>query len=82
MCANCGSHVAVAVSVIACVIVGDWLLALKLTVGTSATQIKTGSMSRSDRVAKYNLLLRSEEQLGPKAAYAGRGALKVAVPIS
>jgi enolase len=39
-------------------------------------------MSRSDRVAKYNQLLRIEEQLGPKAAYAGRGALKVAVPIS
>ena len=53
-----------------------------IAVGTSATQIKTGSMSRSDRVAKYNQLLRIEEQLGPKAAYAGRGALKVAVPIS
>ena len=53
-----------------------------IAVGTSATQIKTGSMSRSDRIAKYNQLLRIEEELGPKAAYAGRGALKVAVPIS
>ena len=53
-----------------------------IAVGTSATQIKTGSMSRSDRIAKYNQLLRIEEELGPKAAYAGRGALKVAIPIS
>jgi len=40
-----------------------------------ATQIKTGSMSRSDRVAKYNQLLRIEEELGAKAAYSGKRAL-------
>ncbi len=45
-----------------------------LAVATAATQIKTGSMSRSDRVAKYNQLLRIEEQLGAKARYAGRNA--------
>jgi enolase len=45
-----------------------------IAVATAATQIKTGSMSRSDRVAKYNQLLRIEEQLGPKAVYAGRDA--------
>jgi len=53
-----------------------------LAVATNCGQIKTGAPARSDRVAKYNQLLRIEEQLGPKAAYAGRGALKVAVPIS
>jgi len=37
-------------------------------------QIKTGSLSRSDRVAKYNQLLRIEEELGEGAVYAGRGA--------
>jgi enolase len=37
-------------------------------------QIKTGSMSRSDRVAKYNQLLRIEEDLGEIASYPGRGA--------
>ena len=42
-----------------------------LSVATTATQIKTGSLSRSDRVAKYNQLLRIEEQLGEKAGYAG-----------
>src|SRR5688572_19190983 len=47
-----------------------------LAVGTAAGQIKTGSASRSDRVAKYNQLLRIEEQLGPSARYAGRGAIK------
>jgi enolase len=47
-----------------------------LAVGTSAGQIKTGSASRSDRVAKYNQLLRIEEALGPGAKYAGRGAIK------
>ena len=47
-----------------------------IAVGTSATQIKTGSMSRSDRIAKYNQLLRIEEELGAKAAYAGRGAFE------
>ncbi len=48
-----------------------------IAVGTSATQIKTGSMSRSDRVAKYNQLLRIEGELGSKADYAGRNALAV-----
>ena len=46
-----------------------------LAVGTSAGQIKTGSASRSDRVAKYNQLLRIEEELGAAARYAGRGAV-------
>jgi len=45
-----------------------------LAVATSATQIKTGSLCRSDRVAKYNQLLRIEEALGQDARYAGRGA--------
>jgi enolase len=48
-------------------------------VATAATQIKTGSMSRSDRVAKYNQLLRIEESLGAKARFAGRDALPVKV---
>ncbi len=43
-----------------------------LAVATNAGQIKTGSMSRSDRIAKYNQLLRIEEALGDKAKYAGR----------
>lgn len=47
-----------------------------LAVATSAGQIKTGSMSRSDRVAKYNQLLRIEEELGTRARYAGRGAFR------
>ena len=47
-----------------------------LAVGTAAGQIKTGSASRSDRTAKYNQLLRIEEELGPAARYAGRGAIK------
>jgi enolase len=47
-----------------------------LAVATAAGQIKTGSASRSDRVAKYNQLLRIEEELGPAGRYAGRGALK------
>jgi enolase len=47
-----------------------------LAVGTGAGQIKTGSASRSDRVAKYNQLLRIEEQLGKAAVYAGRSAIK------
>jgi enolase len=47
-----------------------------LAVGTSAGQIKTGSASRSDRVAKYNRLLRIEEELGASATYAGRGAVR------
>jgi len=51
-----------------------------IAVGTSATQIKTGSMSRSDRMAKYNQLLRIELELGSMASYAGARALSV--PIS
>ncbi len=47
-----------------------------LAVATNAGQIKTGSLSRSDRVAKYNQLIRIEEQLGPAAEYAGRSVLK------
>jgi enolase len=47
-----------------------------LAVASSATQIKTGSLCRSDRVAKYNQLLRIEEALGSKARYAGYGAFK------
>ena len=45
-----------------------------IAVATTATQIKTGSLSRSDRVAKYNQLLRIEEALGSAARYAGRNA--------
>ena len=45
-----------------------------IAVGTNAMQIKTGSLSRSDRTAKYNQLLRIEEELGESASYAGRGA--------
>ena len=47
-----------------------------LAVGTAAGQIKTGSLCRSDRVAKYNQLLRIEEELGDAAAYAGWNAFK------
>lgn len=47
-----------------------------LAVGTAAGQIKTGSLCRSDRVAKYNQLLRIEEELGSKAVYRGRAELK------
>jgi enolase len=47
-----------------------------LAVGTAAGQIKTGSASRSDRTAKYNQLLRIEEELGGTARYAGRSAVK------
>jgi enolase len=46
-----------------------------LAVGRAAGQIKTGSLSRSDRVAKYNQLLRIEEALGSEARFAGRSAL-------
>jgi enolase len=45
-----------------------------IAVGTNAMMIKTGSLSRSDRTAKYNQLLRIEEELGESAAYAGRAA--------
>lgn len=47
-----------------------------LAVATSAGQIKTGSMSRSDRIAKYNQLLRIEEQLGKRGRYAGKAAFR------
>jgi enolase len=47
-----------------------------LAVATGAGQIKTGSASRSDRVAKYNQLLRIEEELGRRASYAGRAAIR------
>lgn len=47
-----------------------------LAVGTGAGQIKTGSLCRSDRVAKYNQLLRIEEKLGSAAIYPGRAAIK------
>jgi enolase len=45
-----------------------------LAVGLAAGQIKTGSLSRTDRICKYNQLLRIEEELGKKAVYAGQGA--------
>jgi enolase len=47
-----------------------------LAVATDAGQIKTGSASRTDRVAKYNQLLRIEEELGSRGRYAGKGAIK------
>jgi enolase len=50
-----------------------------LAVATAAGQIKTGSLSRSDRVAKYNRLLRIEEELGAKARYAGKDAFRQAL---
>jgi enolase len=50
-----------------------------IAVATAATQIKTGSLSRSDRMAKYNQLLRIEGELGGKAVYPGRKALSVVV---
>jgi len=43
-----------------------------LAVATSAGQIKTGSLSRSDRVAKYNRLMKIEDQLGDRASYPGK----------
>jgi len=51
-----------------------------IAVGTQATQIKTGSLSRSDRIAKYNQLLRIEEELGGEATYAAREAFSVKAP--
>jgi enolase len=48
-----------------------------IAVGTRATQIKTGSLCRSDRIAKYNQLLRIEAELGTQAGYAGRDAFPV-----
>jgi enolase len=47
-----------------------------IAVATNAGQIKTGSLSRSDRNAKYNQLIRIEEQLGPSARYAGKGVFR------
>ena len=47
-----------------------------IAVATTASQIKTGSLSRSDRVAKYNQLMRIEEELGSNASYAGRAAFR------
>ncbi len=47
-----------------------------LAVATNCGQIKTGSLARSDRTAKYNQLIRIEEELGPTAKYAGRAVLK------
>jgi enolase len=47
-----------------------------LAVATNCGQIKTGSLSRSDRLAKYNQLIRIEQQLGPAARYAGRTVLR------
>jgi len=47
-----------------------------IAVATNAGQIKTGSLSRSDRLAKYNQLIRIEEQLGPAANFAGRSILR------
>ena len=47
-----------------------------LAVATNCGQIKTGSLSRSDRLAKYNQLIRIEEQLGAQAQFAGKRALK------
>jgi enolase len=49
-----------------------------LAVATNCGQIKTGSLARSDRTAKYNQLLRIEEELGAQAKYAGKAALKAA----
>jgi enolase len=46
-----------------------------LAVATSCGMIKTGSASRTDRIAKYNQLLRIEEELGPMARFAGRAAI-------
>jgi enolase len=47
-------------------------------VATNCGQIKTGSLARSDRVAKYNQLIRIEEELGAHARYAGRSVLRSA----
>ncbi len=47
-----------------------------LAVATNCGQIKTGSLARSDRTAKYNQLIRIEEELGPQARYAGKSILR------
>ena len=60
------------------IVVGDEIdghsLTAKTTAATNAMQIKTGSLSRSDRMAKYNQLLRIEEELAEVATYPGRDA--------
>jgi enolase len=48
-----------------------------IAVATAATQIKTGSLSRSDRLAKYNRLLRIEQLLGDRAKFAGAAAFPI-----
>jgi enolase len=48
-----------------------------IAVGTKATQIKTGSLSRSDRIAKYNQLLRIEEMIGGEATFDPKNAFSV-----
>ncbi len=53
-----------------------------LAVATNASQIKTGSSSRSDRLAKYNQLLRIHEQLADAAAWPGRAAFRIQIPAS
>ena len=55
------------------VVVGAWLATSAVT-GARIVVLKTGSMSRSDRIAKYNQLLRIEEDLGDIASYPGRSA--------
>jgi enolase len=52
-----------------------------IAVGSRATQIKTGSLSRSDRLAKYNQLLRIQEVLGKRARYHGRRAFPAGLDI-
>jgi enolase len=47
-----------------------------ISVATNVLQIKTGSLSRSDRIAKYNQLLRIQEDLGDAAGYGGRSAFR------
>ena len=47
-----------------------------ISVATNVLQIKTGSLSRSDRIAKYNQLLRIQEDLGDAAGYGGRAAFR------
>ena len=53
-----------------------------IAVATAATQIKTGSLCRSDRIAKYSQLLRIEAELGADASYAGRDAFPLPLPVS
>jgi len=53
---------------------------IKFAVATNAGQIKTGSASRTDRICKYNQLLRIEEMLGESAVYPGRAVVKSKLP--